>query len=406
MKHPLILLGDIAPVGLSAVSLSAFPDKWKDTLILANLETPLCAPHLPPRPKAGPTLRGTPESLRSLVSWHRLVLSHANNHAMDYGPAGLEQTQTAVQALGIPLIGAGVNLTAAADAHVFNYRGLRTTILSVTEPWFGIATPTQAGVHALEPRLTTHLRNLKPQTDRLIVSVHGGSEMSPWPSPRWQANLRSFIDAGADVVHAHHPHVLQGWEQWGRGWIFYGLGNTLINPASWSIHPRTRCSWSAQVDLSDLSRPPRIEAWTCIPETHDTARIAMERIAPPEAAELAAHNTPLTDAGLLAGLHQEYSLHLWHTFYSDRLGLGKTLRQRGRLLLRSLFDSVLAVTAPKQWHEKKRQRALFHYHLFKMPGHADEISTALGLLGGELPDLRNETTHQLAQSWLPKDKDP
>jgi poly-gamma-glutamate capsule biosynthesis protein CapA/YwtB (metallophosphatase superfamily) len=130
VTHPLILLGDLAPTDLASASLAATPDHWRDALVIANLETPLCASGLPACPKAGPTIRGTPSILQTFTAWRRLVLVHANNHAMDYGATGLRATQAATAAASIPLIGVGPNLAAAASAHLMTYHGLRITILS------------------------------------------------------------------------------------------------------------------------------------------------------------------------------------------------------------------------------------------------------------------------------------
>lgn len=401
MTHPLILLGDLAPVDLTVSPRLTVPAHWPDALIVANLETPLCPASLPAQPKAGPTIRGTPDFLRGFTDWRRLVLVHANNHAMDYGLRGLEATRTAAHAASIPLIGAGLNLTAASATHELVYDNLKVTVLSVSEPWFGLATATTAGVHAWEPGLYAQLGRLKAHTDRLIVSIHGGSEMSPWPSPRWQAVLRAMITAGADVVHAHHPHIPQGWERYAQGWIFYGLGNTLINPLHWPLEA-TRRSWSAQLDLADLTKPPQIHAWECTTVGDpDSDQLELRSTPTPDTNCFSAHNSPLGDHSLLTGLHQEYALHLWHTFYSRYVPLGDSFRSKLRLTARSLRDTALASVMPRRWQQRHRDRTLFYYHLFRAPGHADEIATALGLLGGETADYRNDTTKRMAQLWLP-----
>jgi Bacterial capsule synthesis protein PGA_cap len=212
-----------------------------------------------------------------------------------------------------------------------------------------------------------------------------------------------MISAGADVVHAHHPHIPQGWEHHAQGWIFYGLGNTLISPVHWAQAERTRRSWSAQINLANLSQAPQILAWECQPARPGYPQVQLEPISPPDRDCLSTHNAPLEDLALLTGLHQEYALHLWDTFYSRHVALGDSPQARTRLTARSLRDAALALFTPTGWQKRRRDRALLHYHFFKMPGHADEIATALGLLGGETPDYRNETTRRLAKEWLPSE---
>ena len=59
----------------------------------------------------------------------------------------------------------------------------------------------------------------------MLVSFHWGSEGATSPSPYQVAAARAAIDAGADVILGHHPHVLQGIERYKKGVILYSLGN-------------------------------------------------------------------------------------------------------------------------------------------------------------------------------------
>ncbi len=55
--------------------------------------------------------------------------------------------------------------------------------------------------------------------------MHAGIEYTPRPNAQQQEFARAAIDAGADVIIGHHPHVLRGIERYRRGIIFYSLGN-------------------------------------------------------------------------------------------------------------------------------------------------------------------------------------
>ena len=68
--------------------------------------------------------------------------------------------------------------------------------------------------------------------DLVIVSLHWGEEYTDPPSPRQRRAARALIDAGADVVFGHHPHVLQGIESYQGGIIAYSMGNFLFENAS------------------------------------------------------------------------------------------------------------------------------------------------------------------------------
>jgi poly-gamma-glutamate synthesis protein (capsule biosynthesis protein) len=407
---PLTLLGDLAPVGLSALDLAAAAPAG--SLVLANLEIPFCAAALPPRPKAGPPLRGDPALLPALAAaWPGLVVSLANNHTMDFGVAGLAATLSSVRAAGLRPFGAGPTLADAAAPLIVDHAGLRLGLLAATDRWFGVADSAEPGVSPLDPSLVDRIRQLRATTDRVIVSVHGGGEMSPWPSPQCQQTLRAFIVAGADVVHAHHPHVPLGWERWHDGWIFYGLGNTLINPALWPQSSSARRSWRVQLDLAHLAQAPQVSEWESVAAAPSRLSASSAstpvtlRCTRPTAAlsdpDVTDRNAPLADPALLEGLHQEYAVRLWENFYADRLNPGDTTARRLRLTARTLRDTAFAVFNPARWRRQRRDRGLFHYHLFSAATHSGEIATALGLLHGELPDRRTPRTHALAAQWLP-----
>ena len=65
-----------------------------------------------------------------------------------------------------------------------------------------------------------------------VVSVHHGEEFRHVPSSEVINDYRALIDAGADLVLGHHPHVAQGIEKYGRGIIFYSLGNYAMGTVS------------------------------------------------------------------------------------------------------------------------------------------------------------------------------
>jgi poly-gamma-glutamate synthesis protein (capsule biosynthesis protein) len=64
--------------------------------------------------------------------------------------------------------------------------------------------------------------------DYVIVSFHWGREGSTVPQPYQRTTAHRAIDAGADVVIGHHPHVLQGIERYKHGIIFYSIGNAVF----------------------------------------------------------------------------------------------------------------------------------------------------------------------------------
>lgn len=67
------------------------------------------------------------------------------------------------------------------------------------------------------------------QVDWLILSLHWGQEYVSKPSKTQVEYAHAFIDAGADIIHGHHPHVLQPYERYKNKFIFYSLGNFVFD---------------------------------------------------------------------------------------------------------------------------------------------------------------------------------
>lgn len=391
----LVFLGDLAPTGLTDIEWEPLIDG--SALVVANLETPLCAETIRPSNKAGPSLRASPAILPALRRpFAHLALSLANNHIMDFGEKGLEETIGHCNRQGISTFGAGADLQ-AADAPVLLRCGeIMIAVIAAAERQFGIATSVKAGVAPLNARLYSRIREARSLAERVVVSLHGAAEMSPWPAPAWRELARACAEAGADWVHGHHAHVPQGYERWGKSWIIYSSGNTVVNPVQWP-RPSTRISWCFTYDPASLGSPPKIETWSVESIGKGHAKV-MAR--PHDQERETACQRPLSDEQLLEALWQTYALHLWNTFYSrsglDYYNMG--WRERIRFLLKVL---VLGLPNPRK-RDAIIARRLFDHHMFACDHHREALATALGVLSGELTDLRTQESASLARQWMPK----
>ena len=156
------------------------------------------------------------------------VLSVANNHASDFGEAGRASTRKTLDDLGIKYAGSDTGQFA-------------TTILEVKGKKIGFAgfdhNSVQPNVNDLDFARQL-ISALKKKNDLVVVSFHGGAEGSsqqhvPNHSEVFygeeRGNLPAFahtvIDAGADLVIGHGPHVLRGMEIYKDHLIAYSLGN-------------------------------------------------------------------------------------------------------------------------------------------------------------------------------------
>src|SRR5690606_13215028 len=105
-------------------------------------------------------------------------------------------------------------------------------------------------------RVSKDIATYRGQVDLLVVQVHAGVEMVDVPIPEWRARYRELLDAGADAIVAHHPHVLQGMEYHQQKPIFYSLGNFYFDGIS------SRADWMIGGALELQVNGGKIEGYT------------------------------------------------------------------------------------------------------------------------------------------------
>ena len=175
----------------------------------------------------------TPAKLgQALVDGGIDVVSLANNHAMNGGQAGLLETMRALDRLSVVFTGAGRNLKQARSSRALKAKGYTIAFLAYTDVGGPGATKRDPGLALLRTGLPTVLKEIKAarrRADVVVVSYHWGVERRTKPSARQQAIARQSIDAGADLVIGHHPHVLQPVMVYKGKTIAYSLGNFVFD---------------------------------------------------------------------------------------------------------------------------------------------------------------------------------
>ena len=134
----------------------------------------------------------------------------ANNHSFDYGKKSYEDTITALEAEGISS---------------FGYE--RTAVMDIKGVKVGLAGVYELAEHIdCKQDLLDNIASLKEQGAQIIiVSFHWGQEKENVPSDVQVELAHAAVDNGADLVLGHHPHVLQGIEEYKGKNIVYSLGN-------------------------------------------------------------------------------------------------------------------------------------------------------------------------------------
>jgi poly-gamma-glutamate synthesis protein (capsule biosynthesis protein) len=324
---------------------------------------------------------------------------------MDFGVPGLTATMTALAREGIAACGAGKDTVEARRPVVIEDRGVKVGIIGCCEAQFGVTRRTQAGVAEFGPWVYHAIRDLRRTVDSVIVSVHAAVEDAPWPSPYVRELCHSFIDAGAAVVHGHHAHVPQGYEKYGEGVIFYGMGNLAVDPDKWRDYPNGLWSLAADVDFTErpvLWRPITLE----IRSGSEPGKIVVEESSVQEQAGHKRHlemcNRPFNDDALFDAIWQEVALRVYLHHGARYMGFAAPPRRGRRASARaSLSMARDALVGSQTPQPPSRQDMLMWYHLIACESHRQMLATALGVLSGEISDLRTGETRQLADEMMP-----
>ncbi|MDB9312396.1 CapA family protein [Spirulina sp. CS-785/01] len=391
----LSLMGDICLIQQDTVLNDIYA-----SVAIGNLETIVAEEGNIKRKKAGPNMSGCADKLSLLKShFPSLFLTLANNHSMDYGEDNLLNTIQQCEQLSFHCIGAGANLNTAKAPIFFENDGIKFGILARCETQFGIASQQKGGVAALDAYLYQEIEKLKKECDIVIVSIHASAEMCSWPSPKWQDFLRSLIDNGANIIHGHHSHIPQGYEKYNDGWIFYGLGNFLVKPSIWKKYPNAL--WSIVPNITVENNTLSCDIKTIVIEEKNNT--VLVRFSDPEEHKkhldyLEKCNHPLQDRLLLEGLWQEASVRMYNHWYASYLDFGRSKR-KAKLL--NIIRHYLGTIKRQITNSPSQHKLLLWYHLFACESHRDVIATALGVLSGELEDLRTEKSRCLVEQMMP-----
>ena len=160
------------------------------------------------------------------------VMNLANNHAYDCGRDGLMETAASLQRAGIEPLGAGLDQADASRPVFLGPAGMRIALLGFVDlPLEGLMPlADRPGPAQAETRtVLAAIRAARGNADRIVVVVHWGREYRPLPTERQRNLAERMVEAGADVVIGHHPHVIQPVERIGKGIVFYSVGNLVFD---------------------------------------------------------------------------------------------------------------------------------------------------------------------------------
>lgn len=138
------------------------------------------------------------------------AVNTANNHSHDYGEQSFSDTMNALDAEGV--VHFGYDETAVMDV-----KGIKVGLVGIYELYDHLGR---------EQQLKDNIEKVKADGAQLIIVIfHWGNEKETVPDSNQTTLGRLAIDLGADLVCGHHPHVLQGIEEYKGKNIVYSLGN-------------------------------------------------------------------------------------------------------------------------------------------------------------------------------------
>jgi poly-gamma-glutamate synthesis protein (capsule biosynthesis protein) len=199
---------------------------------MVNLETAI-TDRGAPVPGKNFHFRSPAESFVALKAAGVDVVNMANNHALDYGPVGMEDTFAAIASSKLPVVGIGSNATEAYAPFRTVIKGQRIAIFGAVD-WLepGLvsqwtATDTQPGLAFSIDRahLIAAVSAVRPEVDTLVAFMHWGVEETHCASPEQATLAQALLAAGADIVVGSHAHRVFGAGRVGTSLVAYGLGN-------------------------------------------------------------------------------------------------------------------------------------------------------------------------------------
>lgn len=156
-------------------------------------------------------IKGRPEFISVIPAGGIDAVSFGNNHRIDYGQQGVDDTVAAFNSINLPYAYDDITATYTTQ------NGIKIGYVSVNVVYDG---------RKVEKYITQGINSLRAAgCDLVLCCNHWGDEVTYYPN-KYQTELgHKCIDWGADLVVGSHPHVIQGIEYYNGKYIIYSLGN-------------------------------------------------------------------------------------------------------------------------------------------------------------------------------------
>lgn len=203
----------------AALATSSAIDFFAYDLVSANLEGAVTdgGAHYPPLNAYD--FAFAPELIAGLKNYNFSFFNLANNHLADQGERGIIETEKNLNELGFYFSGCADGRTGECGSTKLRMRNLELGMAGFSLVYRLPAEEEMIGIVA----------ELASTTDLVVVNTHWGAEYEHGFNLTQQRLARALIEAGADIIIGHHPHVVQGMEIYEGKPIFYSLGNFIFD---------------------------------------------------------------------------------------------------------------------------------------------------------------------------------
>jgi poly-gamma-glutamate synthesis protein (capsule biosynthesis protein) len=225
----LVVVGDVMLSRMVGVTMSkrkdyVFPfrkimDEFSEAdLVAINLESPIFEPC--PLTQTGMKFCADKRIVEGLLELGVGMVGVANNHIRNYGDKGYEMTVEVLRRVGIEISSEENLVIVEKDDVTYGFWAIDLVSSRYTNKW-----------------LEEKVKKMSEEVEVLVVMVHWGNEYKAIESENQRVWGRLMVDAGADLVVGHHPHVVQPIEVYKGVPIVYSLGNFVFDQM-WSVETR------------------------------------------------------------------------------------------------------------------------------------------------------------------------
>ncbi|MFO7895755.1 MAG: CapA family protein, partial [Candidatus Cloacimonadales bacterium] len=240
-------------------------------LTIANLEVPFTTSNNH-HPTKTVYFKADPQHALGLANAGIDLVSLANNHILDYMEDGIIETQATLDSIGVQYSGAGLNAQEAYQPAFLNKKGINIAFLASSDrtgqynnyqPYLQAAYDKAGFAYQTPYYIQQQIAAVEDVADLIVIESHSGSEYSSGPGSHydsenfvipglhdeeyspfidiphmWDREIRHhMIDAGADAVIIHHPHIIQGMEIYKKKLIAHSLGNFIFDLSYYETMP-------------------------------------------------------------------------------------------------------------------------------------------------------------------------